>query len=40
MYIVDNNDGTMRVDHLERYTQKCDNELKRPPNDNIQDIWP
>ena len=30
----------MSVDHLERYTQKCDNEWKHPPNDDIQDIWP
>ena len=30
----------MRVDHLERYTYYCNNELKHPPNDDIQNIRP
>ena len=28
----------MRVHHLERYTENWDNEWKRLPNDDIQDI--
>ena len=40
LYIDDSNDGTMRADHSERYTQNCDNEWKRPPNDDNQDIRP
>ena len=30
----------MCVYHYQRYTHKCDNEWKCPPNDDIQDIWP
>ena len=40
LYIDDNNDGTMRVDHLEIYTQYCHKEWKHPPNDVIQEILP
>ena len=38
LYIDNNYDGTMRVHHLERYTENWDNEWKRLPNDDIQDI--
>lgn len=40
LYIDDNNDGTMRVDHVEIYPQYCDNEWQHPPNDDIQEILP
>ena len=40
LYIDDNNDRTMCVGYLERYTQKCDNDQKRSPNDDIQNKRP
>ena len=40
VYLDDNKDGTVRVDHLQRLSARDDTYWKRPHIDDIQDVNP